>query len=241
MSNGEKRHNIAPEGRGRWHTDAAIRAAAAEGVRVWLDVGRRISRHQRPGRHRLTQPPGQPNTKESQRGHRKRRYPLFFVADFSPRLTVWATSNGSQGTPAAAEIVRTSGRLSRLRGMPSEIRRKHRNATGSPRSLAKCRGSGNTDPQRKTAPAAVKMAKRRKRPAPGHTRARAFIPRAVVKSRILSCKTPPRGEPEKDGSRGRASACEGVGAPDQPPAAETRGEPGRGEGRGVTAAGMFRR
>nr|DAL36532.1 MAG TPA_asm: hypothetical protein [Caudoviricetes sp.] len=60
-------------------------------------------------------------------------------------------------------------------------------------------------------------------------------------SRIFSCKTPSRGEPEEDRSKGRASACEGVGAPDQPPAAETRGEPGRGEGRGVTAAGMFRR
>lgn len=44
MSRGEKRYNIAPEGRGRWHTDAAIRAAAAEGVRVWLDVGRRWPR-----------------------------------------------------------------------------------------------------------------------------------------------------------------------------------------------------
>ena len=37
---GEKRYNIAPEGRGRWYTAAQIRAAAAEGVRVFLDVGR---------------------------------------------------------------------------------------------------------------------------------------------------------------------------------------------------------
>lgn len=39
-SSQERRYNIAPEGRGRWYTAAAIRAAAAEGVRVWLDVGR---------------------------------------------------------------------------------------------------------------------------------------------------------------------------------------------------------
>lgn len=45
MSNsGEKRYNIAPEGRGRWFTAAQIRAAAAEGVRVWLDVGQRFPR-----------------------------------------------------------------------------------------------------------------------------------------------------------------------------------------------------
>lgn len=36
----ERRYNIAPEGRGKWHTAAQIRAAAAEGMRVWLDVGR---------------------------------------------------------------------------------------------------------------------------------------------------------------------------------------------------------
>lgn len=39
-NSGEKRYNIAPEGPSRWHTAAEIRAAAAEGVRVWLDVGR---------------------------------------------------------------------------------------------------------------------------------------------------------------------------------------------------------
>lgn len=44
MSNGEKRYNIATEGRGRWYTAAEIRAAAAEGVRVWLDVGQRFPR-----------------------------------------------------------------------------------------------------------------------------------------------------------------------------------------------------
>lgn len=36
----ERRYNIAPEGPSRWYTAAEIRAAAAEGVRVWLDVGR---------------------------------------------------------------------------------------------------------------------------------------------------------------------------------------------------------
>lgn len=40
----ERRYNIAQEGRGRWHTAAEIRAAAAEGVRVWLDVGQRFPR-----------------------------------------------------------------------------------------------------------------------------------------------------------------------------------------------------
>lgn len=38
----ERRYNIAQEGRGRWYTAAEIRAAAAEGVRVWLDVGQRF-------------------------------------------------------------------------------------------------------------------------------------------------------------------------------------------------------
>ena len=38
--NEERRYNITPEGPSRWHTAAEIRAAAAEGVRVWLDVGR---------------------------------------------------------------------------------------------------------------------------------------------------------------------------------------------------------
>ena len=40
----ERRYNIAPEGRGRWHTAAEIRAAAADGLRVWLDVGQRSPR-----------------------------------------------------------------------------------------------------------------------------------------------------------------------------------------------------
>lgn len=42
----------------------------------------------------------------------------------------------------------------------------------------------DTDPQRKTAPAAVKMPKKRNRPPPAPTRARAFIPRAVVFSSV---------------------------------------------------------
>lgn len=40
----ERRYNIAPEGPGMWYTAAEIRAAAAEGVRVWLDVGQRFPR-----------------------------------------------------------------------------------------------------------------------------------------------------------------------------------------------------
>lgn len=43
-SSQERRYNIAPEGRGRWYTAQEIRAAAAEGVRVWLDVGQRWPR-----------------------------------------------------------------------------------------------------------------------------------------------------------------------------------------------------
>ncbi len=42
--NKERRYNIAPEGRGRWFTAQEIKAAAAEGVRVWLDVGQRFPR-----------------------------------------------------------------------------------------------------------------------------------------------------------------------------------------------------
>lgn len=40
----EKLYNIAPEGRARLYTGAEIRAAAAEGVRVWLDAGQRFPR-----------------------------------------------------------------------------------------------------------------------------------------------------------------------------------------------------
>ncbi len=40
----EKLYNIAPEGEARLYTAQEIRAAAAEGVRVWLDVGQRFPR-----------------------------------------------------------------------------------------------------------------------------------------------------------------------------------------------------
>ena len=40
----EKLYNIAPEGKAQLHTAAEIRAAAADGVRVWLDVSQRSPR-----------------------------------------------------------------------------------------------------------------------------------------------------------------------------------------------------
>lgn len=40
----EKLYNIAPEGRARLYTAAEIRAAAADGVPVWLDVGQHFPR-----------------------------------------------------------------------------------------------------------------------------------------------------------------------------------------------------
>lgn len=40
----DNRYNIAADGPGRWHTAAEIRAAAADGLRVFLDVGRRWPR-----------------------------------------------------------------------------------------------------------------------------------------------------------------------------------------------------
>lgn len=93
-------------------------------------------------------------------------------------------ATGSQGTPPAPQIVTICPRLSRLHPMPPEICQKRRNATESPRSPAKRQGGRDTGPQRKTAPAAVKMPKKRGRPPPASTRARAFIPRAVVFSSI---------------------------------------------------------
>lgn len=40
----EKLYNIAPEGEARLYTAAEIRAAAADGLPVWLDVGQRFPR-----------------------------------------------------------------------------------------------------------------------------------------------------------------------------------------------------
>ena len=53
----ENLYNIAPEGKARLYTAAEIRAAAADGLQIWLDVGRRLSRQPQPrrDRHSLTQ------------------------------------------------------------------------------------------------------------------------------------------------------------------------------------------
>lgn len=40
----EKLYNIAPEGKARLYTAAEIRAAAADGLQIWLDVGKRWPR-----------------------------------------------------------------------------------------------------------------------------------------------------------------------------------------------------
>lgn len=40
----ETLYNIAPEGKAQLYTAAEIRAAAADGLRIWLDVGRRWPR-----------------------------------------------------------------------------------------------------------------------------------------------------------------------------------------------------
>lgn len=40
----EKLYNIAPEGKARLYTAVKIRAAAADGLQIWLDVGQRFPR-----------------------------------------------------------------------------------------------------------------------------------------------------------------------------------------------------
>lgn len=40
----ETLYNIAPEGKEQLHTAAEIRAAAADGLQIWLDVGQRFPR-----------------------------------------------------------------------------------------------------------------------------------------------------------------------------------------------------
>lgn len=40
----ETLYNIAPEGKAQLHTAAEIRAAAADGLQIWLDVGHRFPR-----------------------------------------------------------------------------------------------------------------------------------------------------------------------------------------------------
>lgn len=40
----ENLYNIAPEGKARLYTAAEIRAAAADGLQIWLDVGHRWPR-----------------------------------------------------------------------------------------------------------------------------------------------------------------------------------------------------
>nr|DAM59782.1 MAG TPA: hypothetical protein [Caudoviricetes sp.] len=40
----ETLHNIAPEGKAQLYTAAEIRAAAVDGLQIWLDVGQRFPR-----------------------------------------------------------------------------------------------------------------------------------------------------------------------------------------------------
>ncbi len=40
----ETLYNIAPDGKARLYTAAEIRAAAADGLQIWLDVGQRFPR-----------------------------------------------------------------------------------------------------------------------------------------------------------------------------------------------------
>lgn len=44
----ETLYNIAPEGKAQMHTAAEIRAAAADALQIWLDVGRRVPRQPQP-------------------------------------------------------------------------------------------------------------------------------------------------------------------------------------------------
>lgn len=81
-------------------------------------------------------PPDQDNrtgTQRAREGTGKRRYPLFFVADFSPPTTT--SSAGDR------QDIR---RAFRLCGMLAEIRQTHRNATGSRRRAVKLAGSTGT-------------------------------------------------------------------------------------------------
>lgn len=190
MSNGEKRYNIAPEGRGRWHTAAEIRAAAAEGVRVWLDVGRRVSRHQRPDRHRLTQATRTTKQEKRQRGHRKNAgSPLFCCGFFAApdQLTQPPpmAATGSQGTPPAPQIVTICTRLSRLHVCPRKYA-KHtetpQEAQEAPPSVKGVQGTPAPKEKRQQQPLKWQRDGRDQRQPP--TRARAFIPRQVVNSNL---------------------------------------------------------
>lgn len=135
-------------------------------------MGRGVLRHQRPGRHRLTQ--DNRTARSAREGTGKRRYTLFFVADFSPLMA--ATS------PADRQHMRQAfPPASYAPGNTPNTQKRHRKPQKPRQTLMEYR---DTDPQRKTAPVAVKAAKKRDRPPPAPTRARAFIPRPVVFSSV---------------------------------------------------------
>nr|DAR58299.1 MAG TPA: hypothetical protein [Caudoviricetes sp.] len=85
----------------------------------------------------------------------------------------------------APQIVSICARLFRLHDMPPEIRQKHRNATGSRRRAVKLAGStGTPTPKGKRRQQPLKWERDGRDQRQTLTRARAFLPRAVVFSTI---------------------------------------------------------
>lgn len=105
-------------------------------------------------------------------------------------------------------------------GNTPEAQKRHRKPQ---KSWQKPREYGDTDPQRKTAPAAVKMPKKRDRPPPAPTRARAFIPRAVVFSLLKDHQETVRSASPSPSLPQIVTACQAIPRADRPPAAEDSG------------------
>nr|DAL36531.1 MAG TPA_asm: hypothetical protein [Caudoviricetes sp.] len=111
-------------------------------------------------------------------GTGNRRRSFFFCVDFSPQAATngrqWQP--GSPASPADRQGIRQAFPPARyaLRNTP-EAQKRHRKPQKPHQASGEYR---NTDPQRKTAPAAVKMAKRRGRPTAGpYACARVYSPR----------------------------------------------------------------
>lgn len=169
-------------------------------------MGRGISRHQRPGRHRLTS--------TTEQGHREpERAPAFSGAlSFSLRIF-------RPRPPAAPQIVSICARLSRLHHMPPEIRQTCRNATGSRRRAVKRQGSAGTQPPKdKRQQRPLKWEKEGKGRRQPLTHARAFIPRPVVFSTIQDHQETARPATPAPMSSAPKTDRQQLSRPHQPPA-----------------------
>ena len=191
-------------------------------------MGRGVLRHQRPGCHRLTQTTRTTKHSRAREGTGKRRYPLFFVADFSPSPTTTSRhrqpGNARNAAGDRQHIREAFAPCQYAPGNTPNTQKRHRRPK-KPHQAP--RGYRDTGPHRKTPSAAVKRPKRRRRPPPApYACARAFIPRpvafSITKDHIETARTaaaaPMSSAPSSERQR--------QSRPDQHPAGQhSRGHP----------------